>query len=149
MRGRLEPSESLELEPEEDDDDDDEEEEEEELEEEEEEEELRRSFAGCRAANADCWDPGGDSHPRGATPLGQGQRACHCGHQRRTWSLPLPQRKGAEGLLQRWSGPSKNETGLKADGTGDLGLSCAGGRRDCEEVWTILETGTGPAQRSF
>lgn len=52
-------------------------------------------------------------HPRGATPLGQGQRACHCGHQRRTWSLPLPQRKGAEGLLQRWSGPSKNETGLK------------------------------------
>lgn len=31
----------------------------------------------------------------------------------------------------------------KADGTGDLGLSCAGGRRDCEEVWTILETGDG------
>lgn len=32
----------------------------------------------------------------------------------------------------------------KAGGTGDLGLSCAGGRRDCRGgAWTILETGEG------
>lgn len=31
----------------------------------------------------------------------------------------------------------------KADGTGDRGRSCAGGRRDCEEAWTILEAGEG------
>lgn len=70
--GRLEPSESLELEPEEDDDDDDDEEEEEELEDDEEEEELRRSFAGCRAANAEgCWAPveaGGSPTSEWGTP---------------------------------------------------------------------------------
>lgn len=57
--GRLEPSESLELEPEEEEElDDEEEEEEEELEDEDDDEELRRSFAGCRAANAEgCWAP--------------------------------------------------------------------------------------------
>lgn len=31
----------------------------------------------------------------------------------------------------------------KADGTGDRGRSCAGGRRDCEGAWTILEAGEG------
>lgn len=57
--GRLEPSESLELEPEdEEDDDDDDDEDEEELDEE--EEELRRSFAGCRAPiEAGCSPPSG------------------------------------------------------------------------------------------
>lgn len=47
--GRLEPSESLELEPEEEEEDDDDDDDEEEELDEEEEEELRRSFAGCRA----------------------------------------------------------------------------------------------------
>lgn len=56
--GRLEPSESLELEPEEEEEDDDDDDDEEEELEDEEEEELRRSFAGCRAANAEgCWAP--------------------------------------------------------------------------------------------
>lgn len=36
----------------------------------------------------------------------------------------------------------------KADGTGDRGRSCAGGRRDCEEAWTILEAGEGARSRS-
>lgn len=31
----------------------------------------------------------------------------------------------------------------KVDGTGDRGRSCAGGRRDCEGAWTILEAGEG------
>ena len=54
--GRLEPSESLELEPEEEEDEDEDDDDEEELLEEDEEDELRRSFAGCRAAKAEgCW----------------------------------------------------------------------------------------------
>lgn len=31
----------------------------------------------------------------------------------------------------------------KADGTGDLGRSCVGGRRACEGAWIILEAGEG------
>lgn len=67
--GRLEPSESLELEPEEEDDEDDDEDDEDELEEDE-EDELRRSFAGCRAANAEgCWAP---DEAAGSPPSGWG-----------------------------------------------------------------------------
>lgn len=38
---------------------------------------------------------------------------------------------------------SERDWSEKADGTGDRGLSCAGGRRDCEGAWTILEAGEG------
>lgn len=56
--GRLEPSESLELEPEDEEEEDDDDDDEEEELEDDEEEELRRSFAGCRVANAEgCWAP--------------------------------------------------------------------------------------------
>lgn len=36
----------------------------------------------------------------------------------------------------------------KADGTGDRGRSCAGGRRDWGGAWTILEAGEGALSRS-
>lgn len=49
--------------------------------------------------------------PQGGTPQGQGQRACHCGHQQRMWSL-LTQR-GTEILLQGWSGQAKIGIGQK------------------------------------
>lgn len=73
--GRLEPSESLELEPDEDDDDDDDDDEEEEELEDDDEEELRRSFANCRVANAEgCWAPveEGGSPPSGCDTPGTG-----------------------------------------------------------------------------
>lgn len=66
--GRLEPSESLELEPEEDDDDDDDDDDDEEELEDEDEEELRRSFANCKVANVEgCWAP---IEPGGSPPSG-------------------------------------------------------------------------------
>lgn len=52
-------------------------------------------------------------HPQDGTCQGQGQRACHCGHQQKTWSWPLSQRKGTETLLQEWSGQAKLGTGQK------------------------------------
>lgn len=52
-------------------------------------------------------------HPQGGTPQGQDQRACRCGHQQRTWSLPPSQRRGTETLLQGWSGQAKLGTGQK------------------------------------
>lgn len=61
--GRLEPSESLELEPEDDDDDDDEDDDEDELDDDE-EEELRRSFVGCNVPEeADGSPPSGWDTP--------------------------------------------------------------------------------------
>lgn len=73
--GRLEPSESLELEPEDEDDEEEDDDDEEEELEDEEEEELRRSFAGCRAANVEgCWAPteAGGSPPSGWDAPGAG-----------------------------------------------------------------------------
>lgn len=125
--GRLEPSESLELEPEEEDEDDEDDDEEEEELEDEEDEELRRSLAGCRAASVEgCWAPAqaGGSPPSGWDTPGTGPESMPL------WSpaedvvfATVPEERDcdpATGVV--WASKDRDWS-EKADGTGDLGRS--------------------------